>query len=325
VRVVSIELSTAYRLVDSITLEQPDSALIVRVSGLDQGPGGVLALGDASEGNVKLFSPSGKLLRVVGRKGNGPGEFQEPRFPRFSRDGSLHIADGSNGRVSVFASDGKLQRTFQLGKLTYLSGFVPDGRGGYLAAGEDPDGYVLFQFDSVGAPVRRFLRIRDVTPRGQPDVPYWRNVRQFKVGCFRDTAYVTLSYSDSLWRVDLASGKEDALAITPPDYTVPSPPKVELKNLGDLNSWSKSLQMAVSMSAGNSGIVVNFVQGVLNFGDPNTAVIRTDAGDWVAAPNAPAFLLSSRTGLVSLASAGDSTSGRVVLAIYEPASAAGPQ
>ena len=321
VTVTSIELPTAYRLVDSVTLEQPDSALIVRVSGLDQDARGILALGDASEGNVKLFSPSGRLLRVIGRKGNGPGEFQEPRFPRFGADGSLHVADGGNGRVSVFSSDGKLQRTFQLGKLTYMSGFVRDGRGGYLVASEDSDGYVLFHFDSEGGLIRRLLRIRDVRPRGEPDGPYWRNVRQFKVGCLRDTAYVTLSYSDSLWRVDLATGKEDAIAITPPGYSMPSPPREEMKNLGDLNRWSTSLQMAVSLSAGDAGIVVNFVQGVLNFGDPNTAVIRTDAGHWVAVRNAPAFLLSGPTALVSLASAGDSTSGRVVLAIYERATA----
>lgn len=78
--------------------------------------------------------------------------------------------------------------------------------------------------------------------------------------------------------------------------------------------------MAVAMSAGPSGVVVDFVEGVLNFGDPNTAVIRTDHGTWVAIRNAPAFLLAGREGLVALASAGDSTSGRVALAFYAPAS-----
>jgi hypothetical protein len=305
-------------MVGRVRLEQPDSAPIVRLSGIDRNSAGVIALGDASEGNVKLFSESGRLLRILGRKGAGPGEFREPRYPRFGDDSTLHIADTDGGRLTVITTSGRLVRTLQPGRLVYLSGFALDGRGGYLVGSEDPDGYVLFHLDSTGTQIGRFLKIRDVLPRGMPDSPYWRNIRNFYLSVFRDTAYVTLTYSDTLWRVSLLDRIETAMAITPPGYEIPAPPRAELKSLEDLKTWSHSLQLTVSPTAGEAGVVVNFVRGILNYGDPNTAVVRLPASSWAAIPYAPAFLLADRRSLVTLASAGDSTSADVVLGLYEP-------
>mgnify|MGYP001182195517 CR=1 FL=1 len=90
---VPTSLEAHYHRIGTVRLEQPDSALIVRVSGIDRNSAGLIALGDASEGNVKLFTQSGRLLRILGRKGGGPGEFREPRYPRFADDTTLHIAD----------------------------------------------------------------------------------------------------------------------------------------------------------------------------------------------------------------------------------------
>jgi hypothetical protein len=315
---VPTRLEAHYRMIGSVRLEQPDSALIVRVSGIDRNSAGLIALGDASEGNVKLFSESGRLLRILGRKGGGPGEFREPRYPRFADDTTLHIADTDGGRLTVITTSGRLVRTLQLAKLAYLSGFALDGHGGYLVASEDPDGYVLLHFDSTGKQIGRFLKIRDVLPRGMPDSPYWRNVRNFYLSALHDTAYVTLTYSDTLWRVSLLDSVETATAITPPGYEIPAAPKTELKSLEDLKTWSHSLQLTVTPTAGEAGVVVNFVKGILNYGDPNTAVVRLPTADWVAIPQAPAFLLADGRSLVTLASAGDSASADVVLGLYEP-------
>jgi len=286
----------------------------VRISGLDRSPEGRLALGDASEGNVKLYSPSGALLGRIGRKGDGPGEFHEPRFPRFATDGRLHIADGANGRVSVFGGDGALVRTLQLGKFTYLTGFevLPGGRG-YVFESEDSDGYVLFQSDSTGAIVHRYLRIRDTKPRGQVDGPFWKNVRGFGLAVRNDSAFVVCTISDTLWMVDLESGNATGLKVTPPGYEIPRQPEGNMKSIADLMKWSRSLQLAVSVVASGEDIVVNFVTGVLNAGDPNTAVVRRSDGRWVAVGNAPAFVRGDSYGLVTLASAGDSTTANVVL------------
>lgn len=317
-RLVPTSLEDHYRMIGTVRLEQPESALIVRVSGIDRNSVGMIALGDASEGNVKLFAESGRLLRILGRKGGGPGEYREPRYPRFADDTTLHIADTDGGRLTVVTTGGRVVRTLQLGKLVYLSGFALDGRGGYLVGSEDPEGYVLFHLDSTGKQVGRFLKIRDVLPRGMPDSPYWRNVRNFYLTVLHDTAYVTLTYSDTLWRVSLRDSVESAIAITPPGYQVPAPPKTDLRTLEDLKTWSHSLQLTVTPTAGEAGVVVNFVTGILSYGDPNTAVVRPRGGGWVAIPGAPAFLLADSRSLVTLASAGDSGSAEVVLGLYEP-------
>lgn len=320
VGVTASALDGLYKLQERIPLQQPDSALIVRVSGIDRRADGAIALGDASEGNVKLYSPSGRLLRVIGRKGQGPGEFQEPRFPRFGENHRLYVADGAGGRVSIFDSAGTLLRTLQLGRATFLMGFeiIPNG-GGFLFSSEDADGYVLFRTDSTGKPSRRFLRIRDTHPRDQPAESPWRSVRGFSIALHGDTAFVVCTLSDSLWTVNLRSGVESAVRLSLPDYKIPVPPAQPLTSMAELMKWSRSLQLAVSMTASDSTLLINFTRGVLSAGDPNTAAIRSADGRWNAVSQAPAFLRGVGPDLLALASAGDSSSGAVVLGVYGPA------
>jgi len=37
---------------------------------------------DRKAGQIKVFDPQGNFLRAIGRRGQGPGEFQEPRYFR---------------------------------------------------------------------------------------------------------------------------------------------------------------------------------------------------------------------------------------------------
>ncbi|HEY0037993.1 MAG TPA: 6-bladed beta-propeller, partial [Longimicrobium sp.] len=83
--------SELFATVDSVLLEQPDSAPIVRISGIDVDDRGRILIGDVSEGDVKLFAPTGELIRIIGRKGAGPGEFSAPRYPRFGPGGMIYV------------------------------------------------------------------------------------------------------------------------------------------------------------------------------------------------------------------------------------------
>lgn len=55
---------------------------------------------------------SGKLLSEIGRRGDGPGEFNLPRDAAVGAGGQLYVVDGGNFRVQVFDVDGKFVRTF---------------------------------------------------------------------------------------------------------------------------------------------------------------------------------------------------------------------
>lgn len=92
----------------------------------------VLSVGDDA---VHVLSPGGILLRSIGRRGSGPGEFRSPRAMGRVGD-SLWVWDLSLSRVTVFGPDGLVARTVS----------VPvSGRG------------VLFQDGTVGVfPARNF-------------------------------------------------------------------------------------------------------------------------------------------------------------------------
>jgi hypothetical protein len=73
----------------------------------------VLDWGDV---DIKVFSPDGRLLRTIGKKGQGPGEFDIPAYFVLSADGRIFLLSGRQYQISVLGDTG-----------TYLSSFKVDG------------------------------------------------------------------------------------------------------------------------------------------------------------------------------------------------------
>ena len=61
---------------------------------------------------VALDIETGKQLFEIGKRGEGPGEFNLPRDAVVGKDGLLYVVDGGNFRVQVFDQDGKYVKTF---------------------------------------------------------------------------------------------------------------------------------------------------------------------------------------------------------------------
>jgi hypothetical protein len=81
---------------------------------------------DMGDDDIKVFSKSGAFECVIGRKGQGPGEFHLPSGLDILGDG-LYVADSANRRVQVVDTKGR-----------YLSGFrVPFSPHRILAFGPD--------------------------------------------------------------------------------------------------------------------------------------------------------------------------------------------
>lgn len=78
---------------------------------------GEIAVADPSIRAVRLFSPNGRLVRTIGRPGEGPGEFQYMSWVRECRPDTLFVADDAQGRVSLFGTDGRFirQHPFRVG------------------------------------------------------------------------------------------------------------------------------------------------------------------------------------------------------------------
>src|SRR6056297_7635 len=92
-----------------------DSIFISRVSGIDVADDGTLFMADRSEAVIHVYDGAGGYQTSIGRRGEGPGEFQTIVQPELS-DGSLFVLDLDQQRVSVFdAENYSFRRSFSLG------------------------------------------------------------------------------------------------------------------------------------------------------------------------------------------------------------------
>lgn len=69
---------------------------------------------DRKTQDIRVFGPDGKLVRVIGRKGSGPGETRDAEGLVFVRDGNLWVRDASNSRFSVFNGEGVFQSAWTM-------------------------------------------------------------------------------------------------------------------------------------------------------------------------------------------------------------------
>jgi sugar lactone lactonase YvrE len=59
-------------------------------------------------GRITKFDKTGKFIKEWGKKGSGPGEFDQPHGLAFDSKGRLFVADRSNNRIQIFDQDGNL-------------------------------------------------------------------------------------------------------------------------------------------------------------------------------------------------------------------------
>ncbi|XP_022810249.1 E3 ubiquitin-protein ligase TRIM71-like isoform X1 [Stylophora pistillata] len=67
---------------------------------------------DSGEHCIKVFDINGDFLYKYGNKGNGDGQFNEPRFFLVDKAGHLMVCDRDNHRVQVFELSGKFVTKF---------------------------------------------------------------------------------------------------------------------------------------------------------------------------------------------------------------------
>ena len=309
----SASFTSRYSLVDTVVLEQPDTLPIVRISGVDRAPDGTLVLSDPSEAMVKIFAPDGRLLRVLGRKGRGPGEFLLPEFPRFAPDGSVHVVDGQMQRITVFGRDGRLARHVSLREFMRISDFevLPDG--GYLLSGfrlgRDP--HVLFRTDATGKVVSSHLPVATYVPAGARPIPAWTSVRRPSIALHSGQALAVLSIADSLWTVDMANGTVRGQRVAPPDYVRPQGEPAG--GVPGLLKWSKSFSTTASVLSTDGVLLIPFVRGVMNDGDPISIAHQERDGGWTALSQGPPLLRAVHGEVIAFHTPGQD---RVVLARY---------
>lgn len=109
-----------FELVRRVVLEEPDTAPLTGIENFAPTPNGFLVV-DRGRPQVRVFDADGNLTRIVGRHGEGPGEFRGPTDAIVDSAGRLFVAEARNATVTRFHSGSfTYDTTFKLpGMVTY--------------------------------------------------------------------------------------------------------------------------------------------------------------------------------------------------------------
>jgi sugar lactone lactonase YvrE len=83
-------------------------------------PNGDIFVGEGHGGGnsrILKFSKDGKFIKSIGKKGPGPGEFDQPHALAFDSKGRLVVGDRGNNRIQILDQDGKfISETAEFGR-----------------------------------------------------------------------------------------------------------------------------------------------------------------------------------------------------------------
>ncbi len=143
----------------------------------------------------------------------------------------------------------------------------------YLVTGSGRGNDVLYHFDAQGALLEGYLDREQMKPPEQPQHPTWRSMTSYWLGAEGQTAYVVQTISDSLWMVDIATGRVRSVHLRIPGYEAPRVPETPPRGLEGLREWSKTFHIAANISVDGGNVIIPFVKGILNYGDPMILVV----------------------------------------------------
>ena len=98
--------------VDSVALQEPDSAAVGRFANVTHDRLGRTYLADLTRGRIIRFNRNGTFDRTIGRSGAGPGELQAAGQPGLlANDSILAVPDPGQSAISLFeAATGRFLR-----------------------------------------------------------------------------------------------------------------------------------------------------------------------------------------------------------------------
>lgn len=99
---------------------------------------GLIYVADVRAHDVKVFTDDGRLVRTLGGRGSGPGEFNAPTYLDYSNE-RLYVTDTLNSRIQIFDADGAFVREF--GRRGLYIGDLPRPKG--VAADNGGNIYVV--------------------------------------------------------------------------------------------------------------------------------------------------------------------------------------
>jgi len=110
----------------------PEESFVEAIAG-DVAKDGTVYILDRKDNKVKVFDARGKFLRAFGKKGQGPGELNQPQGIIITPENEVLVVDGLNQRFAVFSLEGKFLRNISTAKAIGITSVKMDSRGFIVA------------------------------------------------------------------------------------------------------------------------------------------------------------------------------------------------
>ncbi|MDZ7359344.1 MAG: NHL repeat-containing protein [candidate division KSB1 bacterium] len=243
-----------FAIEDTIQLEVSPASLIAYLGAVAIDQNGRIVVSDERLGQILMFSSSGRFLKLIAKKGSGPGEVERPYGVAFSRNGDLGVIDVGNNRINIYDAQGNFKRDFRSltahpSRIMFDSTgniFVQDsGSPGRPAIQKyNPDGKLLNEFGQIP---ERIKRIGTVVRGG--------NFTQYK-----DSYIYYIHPVEYLIHQFTLDGKEIKTIKQKSGHFRPLKERLEKVDPPSLKKWKQSWDRAHSIFATNEKFLMTIYQ-----------------------------------------------------------------
>ncbi|HEU4631457.1 MAG TPA: 6-bladed beta-propeller [Gemmatimonadaceae bacterium] len=199
-------------------LDGPDEYTFGGVGTLEAAPQGGVYVWDDVVKALRLYDDGGTFVRQIGRRGGGPGEYQEANDLAVLPDARLVLWDPRNARINVYDSAGTAVDSWHVANGLFVGGrglWVDTAGSVYMLGwnrppgeGDDAPKDVLLRLDRAG-------RIVDTLRPPLPDVPDATLVASGEgIRSFQTVPYMPSAQWEFTREGDFVTGRGDRYALT---------------------------------------------------------------------------------------------------------------
>ena len=108
------DFADAFAPLEPLVFPTADPSPVLSVRALSVSPSGHLLLTDSRSSDLKVADREGRVIRILGGEGEGPGEFTGLFDAVFLSDDRIVALDGGRVLATLFESSGEVLNTFPL-------------------------------------------------------------------------------------------------------------------------------------------------------------------------------------------------------------------
>lgn len=243
---------SVFEEVARIQLEESADDPIVSIRHVARRPNGGFVLADQGAARVRLFDSTGRQDEVLGRYGEGPGEFRTPTAAIELADGRVVVTDGSSPTLTVFAPT----RTVQLGRVQGQYGFWIERLGDNVVAGLGSRGNRFAILDRLWDAIASFGPVQPEVN----EVPFWIFFANDRATVAKDRVIINTTFYPTLRIFDSTGDSVGTIGTPPPMWIPPNAPPVDrLADPGDrerIEEWSRGFTVVRDLATVADTLVV---------------------------------------------------------------------